>query len=272
MQPAPSDLNQLKQRMRGTWIAGDFGQIARYSAKGAEQFVSRLPISAGMRVLDVACGTGNLAIPAARQGAQVTGIDIAPNLLEQARQRAAAEGLKAKFDEGDAEQLPYPDAHFDVAMTMFGAMFAPRPALVASELARVSRKSGIIAMANWTPEGFVGQMFALSARYVPPPEGIPAPVLWGKENVVRERLGPYASKIAAQRVMLTFDYPFPPRQVVQFFRDYFGPTQVAFSRLDPSGQSAFAADLEKLWIANNQGSDQHTLISAEYLEVIATRS
>lgn len=272
MQPAPSGLEQLKQRMRGTWMAGDFGQIARYSAKGAEEFVSRLAISAGTRVLDVACGTGNLAIPAARAGAQVTGLDIAPNLIEQARKRAAEEGLQAAFEEGDAEHLPYPDAHYDLVMTMFGAMFAPRPELVASELARVCRPGGTIAMANWTPEGFVGQSFALSGRYVPPPEGVPAPVFWGKENIVRERLGPYTSKIATKRVTVAFDYPFPPHQVVQFFRDYFGPTQIAFSRLDPAGQAAFAADLEKLWIANNQAGPDRTLISAEYLEVIATRA
>ncbi|HEX7961037.1 MAG TPA: class I SAM-dependent methyltransferase, partial [Terriglobales bacterium] len=133
MQSAISGLEQLKQKMRGTWMAGDFGQIARYSAQGAEEFVDRLPISAGMRVLDVACGTGNLAIPAARKGAQVSGVDIAPNLLEQARQRAAEEGLKATFQEGDAEQLPFPDGQYDLVMTMFGAMFAPRPELVASE-------------------------------------------------------------------------------------------------------------------------------------------
>src|SRR6266404_787004 len=121
------DLEQSKQRMRGTWMAGDFGQIAQYSAKDAEEFVNRLAISPGMRVLDVACGTGNLTIPAARRGAQATDVDIAPNLLEQARQRAAGEGLRATFEEGDAEQLPYPDAQFDLVMSMFGAMFAPRP-------------------------------------------------------------------------------------------------------------------------------------------------
>jgi len=272
MQPATAGLEQLKQRMRGTWMAGDFGQIARYAATGAEEFVSRLPISAGTRVLDVACGTGNLAIPAARKGAQVTGIDIAPNLVKQARARAADEGLKATFEEGDAEQLHYPDAHFDVVMTMFGAMFAPRPEQVSSELARVCRPGGLIAMANWTPEGFVGKMFALSSQHVPPPEGIPAPVLWGNDKMLRERLGKYASKITTTRRTLSFDYPFPPRQVVQFFRDYFGPTQVAFSRLDPAGQTDFAADLEKLWSEHNRGGDGHTLISAEYLEVIATRA
>src|SRR5579862_8187139 len=188
MQCTSFDFEQLKQRMRGTWMAGDFGQIARYSAKGAEEFVNRLAISPGMRVLDVACGTGNLAIPAARRGAQVTGVDIAPNLVEQARQRAAAENLPATFEEGDAEQLRYPDAQFDLVMTMFGAMFAPRPERVSTELARVCRPGGTIAMANWTPEGFVGKTFRLTASYVPPPEGIPAPVLWGVEDNVKERL------------------------------------------------------------------------------------
>jgi ubiquinone/menaquinone biosynthesis C-methylase UbiE len=266
------DLEQLKQGIRGAWMAGDFGQIAQYSAKGAEEFVNRLAISRGMRVLDVACGTGNLAIPAARRGAQVTGVDIAPNLLEQARQRAAGQGLPATFEEGDAEQLPYPHAQFDLVMSMFGAMFAPRPEQVSSELARVCRQGGTIAMANWTPEGFVGKMFRLTSRYVPPPEGIPAPGLWGMESVVKERFGPYVSKTETARRAILFDYPFPPRQVVQFFRDYFGPTQMAFSRLDAAGQSAFAADLEKLWSEHNKGENGRTLVSGEYLDVTATRA
>ena len=155
MQPAQSGLDQLKQRMKGTWMAGDFGQIARYSAKAAEEFVDRLNVKPGMQVLDVACGTGNLAIPAARKGASLHGADIATNLIEQARQRAASEGLHATFQEGDAEDLPYPDASFDLVMTMFGAMFAPRPERVAAELTRVCRPGGVVAMANWTPEGLV---------------------------------------------------------------------------------------------------------------------
>lgn len=266
------DLDQLKQRMRTTWMAGDFGQVALYTAKAAEEFVSRLRISPGMRALDVACGTGNLAIPAARNGAQVTGVDIAPNLLEQARQRAVAERLPATFQEGDAEQLPYPDAQFDLVISMFGAMFAPRPERVASELARVCRPGGMIAMANWTPEGFVGKTFRLTAQYVPPPQGIPAPVLWGAENVVNERLRPFTSKIETMRREILFDQPRPPREVVQFFRTYFGPTQMAFSKLDAPGQSALAADLEKLWTEHNQGTPGRTLVSAEYLEVHATRA
>jgi SAM-dependent methyltransferase len=271
MQDTQINFEQLKQRMRGTWMAGDFGQIAQYSAKGAEEFVNRLAISRGMPVLDVACGTGNLAIPAARRGAQVTGVDIAPNLLEQARQRATRQGLPATFEEGDAEQLPYRDAQFDLVMSMFGAMFAPRPERVASELARVCRPGGTIAMANWTPEGFVGKTFSLSSRYVPPPEGIPAPVLWGVESVVRERLGAYASKMDTVRRAIMFDYPLPPRQVVQFFRDYFGPTQMAFSRLDGAGQSSLVGELEKLWTEHNKGENDRTLVSAEYLEVTVTR-
>ena len=265
------DFEQLKERFRGMWMAGDFGQIARYSAKGAEEFVDRLDILPGMRILDVACGTGNLGVPAARKGAHVTGVDIAPNLLEQARRRADAEGLKISFEEGDAERLAYPDASFDMVMSMFGAMFAPRPELVSAELMRVCRPGGVVAMANWTPQGFVGKTFSLTARHVPPPEGIPAPVLWGVEEVVRERLGAQASQIDTVRRKLVFDYPLPPREVVQFFREYFGPTQTAFSRLDAAGQAAFAADMEAFWKEHNEASDGRTLVRNEYLEVIARR-
>jgi SAM-dependent methyltransferase len=263
---------QLKQRMRGTWEAGDFGQIARYSAKGAEQFVSRLNIKSGMRVLDVACGTGNLAIPAARAGAEVTGVDIAANPVEQARSRAKAEGLQVKFAEGDAENLQFPDGHFDLVMSMFGAMFAPRPEQVASELARVTRPGGVIAMANWIPRGFVGKTFQLTSRYVPPPEGIPAPVLWGEEQTARDRFGAKVSKLETVPRTIEMDYPFAEREVVQFFREYFGPTRMAFSRLDEAGQAAYAADLEALWREHNQAGDGRTQVRAEYLEVIATRA
>lgn len=271
MQPAAAGFEKLKDRMRQTWMAGDFGQIARYSARCAAEFVDRLHIQAGAQVLDVACGTGNLAIPAARRGAVVTGADIATNLLEQARHRAAAENLEVVFEEGDAEQLTYPDAHFDVVMTMFGAMFAPRPELVASELSRVCKPGGTIAMANWTPEGFIGHVFAVGAKYIPPPEGLPAPVQWGLERVVRDRLAPYASTIRTERRMAEFDFPFPPSQVVRFFREYFGPTKVAFSRLDVEGQNAYAADLEKLWREHNQADSERTRIHGEFLEVVATR-
>ena len=272
MNPAQIGIDQIKQNSKRTWMAGDFGQIARFTTQGAEEFVDRLTIRPEMRVLDVACGTGNLAIPAARRNAHVTGIDIAPNLVDQARKRAAAEGLDATFEEGDAEQLPYPDGHFDLVMTMFGAMFAPQPERVAAELCRVCRHGGTIAMANWTPGSFVGKMFALGSRHVPPPPGVPAPVLWGDGKVVAERLGAAISRLETTPRTITFDYPFPPAKVVEHFRAYFGPVQVAVSKLDEAGQKALAADLEGLWREENQGGEGRTVVRGEYLEVIATRA
>jgi ubiquinone/menaquinone biosynthesis C-methylase UbiE len=272
MQTAPDNLQAIKERMKATWMAGDFGQVARYSAAEAEKFVARLNIKPGMRVLDVACGTGNLAIPAARAGAVVTGVDIASNLVAQARQRAAEEKLSTKFDEGDAEQLPYPDNHFDVVMSMFGAMFAPRPERVAAELLRVCRPGGLIAMANWTPRGLPGRMFALSAKHVPPPEGIPPSALWGDEATVRQRFGSRVSKLEMRPFLLEFDYPMGPAKVVEFFRTYFGPTQVAFSRLAGDKQKAYADELTNLWIENNEAAGDRTQVKSEYLEVRATKA
>ena len=258
--------------MRATWSTGDFGQIARHSERVAEEFVERLKLQSGARVLDVACGSGNLAIPAARCAAQVWGVDIATNLLAQARSRAETEGLRATFEEGDAEQLPYPDAHFDVVMTMFGAMFAPRPELTASELARVCRPGGVIAMANWTARGFIAEQFALGNRYVPPPPGIPAPVEWGDDAIVRRRLASYVSAIRTTPRVVPLEYSFPPREVVQFFRSYFGPTQAAFARLDSDAQASYTRDLEQLWTEHNEAPADRTLVRCEYLEVIATRA
>ena len=264
-------MDHLKARIRASWLAGDFGKIATYTAQAAEEFVNRLHIQPGTRVLDVACGTGNLSIPAARAGAALVGIDLAPNSLEQARQRAAAEHLTADFREADAEQLPFPDSSFDLVMSMFGAMFGPRPGLVASELARVCRPGGAIAMANWTAEGFIGRFSQVTAAHVPPPQGIPAPMLWGSEQIVRERFAPYASAIETVRRTLFFDYPFPPREVLQLYREYFGPTQTAFAKLDAAGQAALAADMEQLWASSYLAGDGRTLIEAEYLEVVAVK-
>ena len=266
------DITALKSKMREAWMAGDFGVIARYAEKAEEEFVERLQLAPGTRVLDVACGTGNTAIPAARAGAQVIGVDIASNLVTQARERARQAGVTAEFREGDAEQLDFPDAAFDVVISVFGAMFAPRPERVAAELLRVCRPGGTIAMGNWTPAGFVGTMFALSAKHVPPPAGIPAPSMWGDEAVVRQRFGSGAKHITCTRTMCDFRYPFPPSDVVKLFRDYFGPTQVAFSKLDAKGQSAMASDLERLWNENNLATDGTTLIPGEYLEVRVVRA
>lgn len=266
-----TELETLKARLRATWIAGDFGQIAKSTAAGGEDFINRMNLQPGMKVLDVACGTGNLAIPAARAGAIVKGVDIAPNLLEQAGARAEHEGLQIQFDEGDAEALPYEDASFDAVVTMFGAMFAPRPELVAVELKRVCRPGGFIAMANWTPTGFVGQMFKTISSHVPPPAGMLPPVLWGVDATVRERLGEGITKLETNERTLTFEFPFPPADVVEHFRNYFGPVQKAFGALDENGQAALRSDLERLWTGNNRATDGTTLGDAQYLEVIATR-
>jgi len=274
MNTSGPSLEQIKRSMRATWMAGDFGVVAKTILRGAEAFVARLALRPGTRVLDVACGTGNLAIPLARQGCVVTGVDIAPNLLVQARERASAEGLTACFDEGDAEQLPYEDASFDVVVTMFGAMFAPRPEVVASELARVLKPGGLLAMANWNPTGFSGQMFKVGGLHVPPPPGIAPPVLWGDEKTVLQRLAGPFTEIETTLIPIDFDLPMNPAETVAFFRRYFGPTQMAFGRLDETGQAALAADLEALWRGANIASDpeSHTLVRNQYLQILAKRN
>ena len=259
---------ELKKALRAAWMAGDFGQIALHNQREGEQFVARLGLRPGMYVLDVACGTGNQSIPAARAGADVTGLDIATNLLEQASKRAQSEGLEVNFIEGDAEQLPGEAAHYDVVCSMFGAMFAPRPELVASEMIRVCRPGGLIAMGNWTPGGFIGQMFKISSRHLPPPPGVPAPTLWGEEAVVRQRFGPRVAIEAVKREMIA-DFPLPPEEVVEFFRQYFGPMQTAFAQLDAAGQEAMREDLVTHWTKHNEGGPERTIVRGEYLEVHA---
>ena len=266
------EMESLKTRLKAMWMTGDFGQVAKHIETGAEEFIARLALKPGVRLLDVACGSGNLALPAARLGAIVTGVDIATNLLEQARARAESESLTIQFDEGDAENLPYADAAFDVVVSMYGAMFAPRPELVAAELVRVCRPGGRIAMANWTPDGFIGQMFKIGGRHVPPPPNMPSPVKWGEEETVRERLRAGIADLQLTRRMCQFKYPFPPAEVVESFRTYYGPTQRAFDALDAAGQAALRNDLERLWAEHNQATDNTTHVEAEYLEVIATRN
>jgi 2-polyprenyl-3-methyl-5-hydroxy-6-metoxy-1,4-benzoquinol methylase len=267
-------IEKIKENMRTAWMAGDFGVIAKTVEREADEFIDRLGIQSGARALDVACGTGNTALPLARRGAIVTGVDIAANLLVQARERAAAEGLSLQFDEGDAEQLPYPDESFDVVTTMFGAMFAPRPELVAAELARVLNPGGLLGMANWNPASFSGQMFKVASRHAPPPPGIAPPVLWGDEATVRARLAANFVNVKTEIIPIQFDLPTNPAGAVAFFRKYFGPTKMAFERLDEAGQAAFAADLESLWAGANRAPDPaiHTLVENEYLQVTAIRA
>jgi ubiquinone/menaquinone biosynthesis C-methylase UbiE len=271
MSEARTEVETLKSRLKAIWMSGDFDKIAQTYEPDAVKLIDRLRLAPGTRVLDVACGTGNLSLPAARAGAIVTGLDIAPNLIETARRRARAKGLKIDFDEGDAEQLPYGDASFDTVVTMFGAMFAPRPEATVAELLRVCRPGGRIAMANWTPKGFIGQMFKVTAAHVPPPQGIPSPLLWGDEGCVRERFRSDVAEIQLTRRMATFRLPFPPEQTVDYFRDWYGPTLRAFAALDEDGQAALRRDLTRLWSEHNRAEDGTTNVDAEYLEVLAVR-
>src|SRR5690242_12906091 len=223
-------LDELKTRLRNTWMTGDYGRFSRYMERDAEAFYRRLPLQAGARLLDVGCGAGQLSLIAARAGARVTGCDIAANWLVQARRSAAAEGLTVAFEEGDAEALPYEDAAFDAVVSLIGAMFAPRPELVAAELTRVCRPGGIIAMANWTGPGFVGQMFKVIAKHIAP-SGMPTPVLWGDEAAVRDRLRTGIARLDCSRHLYELSYPFPPADVVEFFRANYGPTTRAFASI-----------------------------------------
>lgn len=261
----------LTERTRATWMAGDFGKIAKSYEPGAAEFITRLNLQPGEQVLDVACGTGNLAIPAARNGAQVTGIDIAPNLVEQAQAWARHEGLAIHFEEGNVEQMPYADASFDTVVTMFGAMFALRPDATAAELLRVCRAGGRIAMANWTPDGFIGQMFKIMGKHVPPAQGVPSPIQWGNEAVASERLRDQAAELQCTPRTITFHFPFSPAATVEYFRTYYGPTLRAFATLGAEAQEALRAELVQLWTQHNRSGNGVTQVDSTYLEVIAVR-
>ncbi len=269
---APSDVAALKARLKATWMAGDYDYFSRYMESGAAEFLDRIGIEPGTTLLDVACGSGQVALIAARRGARVTGVDIASNAIVAARGRAKSEGLDVRFDEGDAEGLPYADASFDTVTSVYGAMFAPRPDKVATELIRVCRPGGRIAMANWTRDGFVGRMFAIVSRFAAPP-GMPSPVLWGDEDVVSTRLGSGVSDLKLTRASHRFDYPFAPAEVVEFFQTYYGPATTAFASLGEPEQAELRTSLVALWSAHNVADDSgRTIVDAEYLQVVAVRA
>lgn len=266
--PAAGDI--LTERVRATWTDGDYGRIAAGFESGAAEFVTRHRLSRAERVLDVACGTGNITLPAARAGADVTGVDIAPNLLAQLRERAEKETLAINLDEANLEQLPYEDESFDTVISMFGAMFAARPDQAAAELLRVTRPGGRIIMANWTREGFIGQMFkVISAHVAPAP--IPSPLLWGDETIVRERLAG-TSSIETTRQSMRFDYAFTPAGVVDLFRTTYGPSKRAFDSLDTDGREALHRELTVLWDQHNRARDRTTRVESEYLEITAIKA
>lgn len=266
------DLPALKAKQKATWESGDFGQIARIIENVADDFMARQPFPAGARVLDAACGTGNLALVAARAGGVVSGIDFAANLIVQARARARGEGLSIDFQEADAEALPFAPAEFDLVVSMFGVMFAPRPQVVTAELCRVTRPGGHVALANWTPDGFIGKMFQIYKAHLPPPAGVPSPLGWGDETTVRARLRNGFREVRLTRRIARMRFPFPPAETVEFFRQYYGPTHRAFASLDAPAQDALRRDLVKLQTDyNSAGTNASTEAAAEYLEVVAIR-
>jgi 2-polyprenyl-3-methyl-5-hydroxy-6-metoxy-1,4-benzoquinol methylase len=270
---AIANLTAIKARQKATWESGDFGQVARSIENFASEFMARQPLRPGAKVLDVACGTGNLAIIAAQHGCEVSGMDIAANLLEQARERAEVDGLSIKFEEADADSLPYDNDSFDLTVSMFGVMFTPQPSLAASELWRVTKPDGQIALANWTPEGFIGKMFGVfKAHLPPPPVGVPSPMEWGNEATVQKLLQHGFTDVRLTRHTASMCYPFPPAETVDFFRKYYGPTLRAFESLPPAGQEALRKDLVELQTLHNIAKVPGTTeVAAEYLEVVATK-
>ena len=270
MNPAVSS-DPLTERSVKTWSAGAFDRIAAGYRVEAQAFIGRLGLVPGQRVLDAACGSGNLTIPAARTGASVTGFDLIPDLLAVAASWAEREGLDITFDQGTAEELPYSDGSFDIVTSMFGVMFAARPDRVAAELARVTRRGGRLALATWPRDGFVGQMLALHIKYMTAPGPTPSPLLWADEAVIRERLAPADWDVSVSRRPLTFDFPYSPAGTAHLFCTSYGPTVRLMESLDDEQRALFTRELSDHWASRQRGSDENTVVGAEYMEVIATR-
>lgn len=263
--PARADLAAVKARQRTMWGSGDYSVIAATLPIVAEQLCEAVDLRAGERVLDVATGTGNTAIAAARRFAHVVAVDYVPALLERGRERAAAEGLPVEFRDGDAEALPCADGAFDVVLSSFGVMFAPDQERAARELVRVCRPGGRIGLANWTPEGFIGEMLRVVARHVPPPAGVRPAALWGTELRLRELFSD-GRDIAISRRAFTFRYA-SGAHFVDTFRRWYGPTVQAFAALDARGQAHLARDLEELLGRHHRGGGA-LVVSGEYLEAV----
>jgi ubiquinone/menaquinone biosynthesis C-methylase UbiE len=265
------DYAAIKGRQRQTWGSGDYGIIAALIVPTAERLCEAVELHADERVLDVATGTGNAAIAAARRLCAVTGVDYAPALLERARARAEAEGLSLALAEEDAEALSAADGAYDVVLSTFGVMFSPNQQQAARELLRVCRPGGRIGLANWTPEGWIGEMLRIVGRHVPPPAGLRPATRWGSEDGVRELLGDGLSSLQATRQLFVWRFA-SPDQYLHLFRSYYGPTVKAFEALDEPRQQALANDLREALGRFAQPADDGTLlVPAEYLEVVAVR-
>jgi SAM-dependent methyltransferase len=266
----PLDLAAVKTRQQATWASGDYAEIATLIVPIAERLADAADLRAGSSVLDVATGSGNAAIAAARLGAVVTGIDYVPSLLERGRERAAVERVSIDFREGDAEEIPFPDESFDATLSVVGSMFAPNHARAAAELARVTQPGGTIALASWTPDGFVGDMFRTIAGHVPPPAGLASPMLWGTQEHLDELFGPDVTWTHRRK---TFTFRFVSAQAfVDAFAEYYGPTLKA---LEAAGESAdaLARDLRDLATSWNRLEEPGAVaLPAAYLESVGVRS
>ena len=266
---APVDLSAVKTKQQAMWASGDFGVIGTTLQIVGEQLCEAVDVGGGERVLDVAAGNGNATLAAARRFAHVTSTDYVPALLEGGRRRAEADGLAVTFEVADAEALPYPDASFDVILSTFGVMFAPDHAKSSSEMLRVCRRGGRIGLASWTPEGFIGQMFRVVAKYVPPPAGVKSPLLWGTRDHLQ---GLFAGAASIDHAVRDFAFRYESAEhFVDVFRTFYGPTYKAFAALDATGQAALEADLLALLKRCARKSAAGLVVPAEYLETVITR-
>jgi SAM-dependent methyltransferase len=264
------NIEQLNEVQRETWTAGNFPKMGVELAIVGELLCETVPVLAGDRVLDVGTASGNTALSAARRRARVTGVDITPSQLERARMRAAAEEFSIDFRYGDATALAFEDSSFDIVISTFGAIFAPDPGKTAAEMARVCRPGGKIALANWTPDGMLGKLFQILARYSPPGTQVDLPVTWGDEAVLQKRLGPYVSGIELNRRPVRFRSSSPP-DWVNFMKTNFGPAIVAFRHTPPGDHPTLAREMSDLITEYNRSPNGTVLSESEYVEVVATR-
>jgi ubiquinone/menaquinone biosynthesis C-methylase UbiE len=262
---------QVKARQQQMWASGDFHAIALMIQPVAETLCQEAGLQAGWRVLDVATGSGNAAIAAARCGCEVAGIDYVPALLERGRRRAEAEGVTVDLLEGDAEKIPFPAGSFDATISVFGAMFAPDHAQTAAELARVARPGGRIALATWTPDGFIGEMLKVVAAHVPPPPGIASPLLWGSEAYLAELFGDQVESLAGTERAFTWRFR-SAEEFVDYFRAYYGPTLKAFEAVGEAGGESLYADLVSLVRRHACTGSGPVAVPATWLETVAVRA
>jgi ubiquinone/menaquinone biosynthesis C-methylase UbiE len=264
------NIDQLNEVQRQTWTAGNFLKMGVELAIVGELLCEAVPVLAGDRVLDVGTASGNTALSAARRRGQVTGVDLTPSQLERARIRAAAEGFDIDLRNGDATALDFEDSSFDVVMSTFGAIFAPDPTKTAAEMARVCRPGGKIAMANWTPDGMLGQLFRILARYSPPGNQVDLPVFWGDESVLKKWLGPYVTDLESNRRSVRFRSP-SPSDWVDFMQANFGPAILAFRHTPPKDHQTLTNEMSALIQEYNRSPNGTVLSESEYIEVVATR-